>query len=241
VCQAGYKKKELYCSTSAMTTASCNANCCEKDTTKCGGITAVTCATTNHYWDSMKAGTTFTAGSQSTQCCTAMAACSATPATACNVARKKKMTYCSKAATDSTSCNTPCCELDTSTCRGVGTVSCAASHFQDTAKYGTAATASNKNTVCCTARAPCPAPATPPAPSPTPAPPPPPPGSPTPAPTPPPPGSPPAPPPTTTTTTTVAGNVTVTMPVSTSAADVHSRPASLAIMAACLLAAIMMT
>merc|ERR1712050_197347 len=57
------------------------------------------------------------------------------------------------ATTDSSTC----CEPDTAKCGGIGSVACTygTSYYWDTAKAGTAATSSNKATVCCTEKAAC--------------------------------------------------------------------------------------
>ena len=57
-CSAGYKKRstltDLYCTSSATNAASCNPICCEKDTTKCGGLASNPCSSTE-YWEPAKA------------------------------------------------------------------------------------------------------------------------------------------------------------------------------------------
>merc|ERR1712194_412533 len=58
-------------------------------------------------------------------------------------------------ATTATSCDANCCENDASTCAHIGGITCAAGYYQDSSTAGTIATASTKNTVCCTAKAAC--------------------------------------------------------------------------------------
>merc|ERR1712039_517554 len=48
-----------------------------------------------------------------------------------------------------------CCQDDTTKCKYIGTITCARGYYQDSSKDGDAATAANKNTVCCTAKTEC--------------------------------------------------------------------------------------
>merc|ERR1719271_315268 len=83
-CAAGYKLKSspgsIYCVGSSCTTGEAST-CCELDTTKCGGVTALTCDN-DKYWDTAKAGTAITTpitdATKKSSCCTAVATCSFT-------------------------------------------------------------------------------------------------------------------------------------------------------------------
>merc|ERR1711953_1403637 len=73
--------------------------CCDADTARCGGLGADPCSS-SMFRDSSKAGVFF--ATAATDCCTARAACSATPSSACSAGYMKKMWYCTTSATDST-------------------------------------------------------------------------------------------------------------------------------------------
>jgi hypothetical protein len=79
-CAAGTKSKTnaatIYCTGASATCT--NTLCCDNDATKCGGVTAVACTYGNtwFYWDSAKAGTTFTAATKAIDCCTMKGTCS---------------------------------------------------------------------------------------------------------------------------------------------------------------------
>merc|ERR1712217_680068 len=75
-CVNGRKLKAVYCTSSAGTSASCDANCCEPDTTKCR-FSGVVCPP-NHYVDQAKWGATATPTNMTATCCTAKASCNLT-------------------------------------------------------------------------------------------------------------------------------------------------------------------
>jgi len=62
-------------------------------------------------------------------------------------------TYCSGAV--GTCTDDLCCKADVTKCGGIGGVTCQAPYYYNAAKAGVAATATTKNTVCCTAPATC--------------------------------------------------------------------------------------
>merc|ERR1712217_880406 len=154
-CVHGRKLKAVYCTSSAGTSASCDANCCETDTGKCGGYFSKVCTNpTTHYWDSAKANTVIGSSSPSSACCTAKQTCYGTPSTVCAAGRRKKMQYCATSSTASAACNANCCEPDTTKCRFSGVV-CPPNHYVDQAKWGSTATSTNMTATCCTAKASC--------------------------------------------------------------------------------------
>jgi len=81
-CPAGHKKKDDASTTTCdYANAQCtmmegNQKCCEADTTKCGGISAIECDGDN-YWDSAKADVEFgtSDADKKTNCCTPKATC----------------------------------------------------------------------------------------------------------------------------------------------------------------------
>jgi len=130
--------------------------CCEDDATKCSGIGGISCAS-DKYRDSSKNGAAATASDKNTVCCTAKATCDGY---ACDAAAGRKL----KANPANLHCGTgtcgagdeaQCCENDATKCSGIGGISCASGKYRDYSKNGAAATASDKNDVCCTAQATC--------------------------------------------------------------------------------------
>jgi len=162
-CSAGFEQRKPTCISQQSNPASCNANCCELDDTKCFNYQGSISCATGKYWDAVtSAGTATAAGgaNKNTDCCSAKAQCSAT-GVSCSAGYKLKgdLTglYCASSATDAASCNTNCCVLDDTKCLNYQTsISCATGKYWDAAtSAGTATTAANKNTNCCTAQALC--------------------------------------------------------------------------------------
>jgi hypothetical protein len=154
-CSAGYTLKASpgnIMGTGDTSTLS-TSTCCDIDVTKCFGIGSVVCAT-GYYEDSAKAGTAATASDKNTACCTAKATCTSY---SCSAGTKLRASPGNIMGTmgSSTLGNTLCCEADATTCGGIGGVTCPTGYYADSGKYGTAATATNKDSMCCTARATC--------------------------------------------------------------------------------------
>jgi len=165
-CPAGKKLKgtpgSIYCATSSCTTTDA-ATCCEADTDKCGGITAVQCDA-NMYWDTAKADTTITTpvadATKKSSCCTSQGTC--TGYSSCPAGMKIKGTpgsiYCA-----TSSCTTgesaTCCEADSDKCGGITAVQCDANMYWDTAKADTTITTpvadATKKSSCCTSQMTC--------------------------------------------------------------------------------------
>merc|ERR1719253_1979320 len=164
-CSAGYKKKStlanLYCTSSATTAASCNANCCDIDNTKCLNYgSTISCASAATYWDAAaSAGTAAGAAGvdKNTACCTARALCSAYAT--CSAGWIKSQAYCSSSATTTAACNSGCCQLDETKCaKYASSLACATGKYYDNTASAAMATAlggANKNTDCCTTKAAC--------------------------------------------------------------------------------------
>jgi hypothetical protein len=152
-CAAGYKQKTgtLYCATNACSATTDSGTCCEGDTTKCGG-TNVACGA-NQYKDTAKNGVT---GTTAALCCTNQAACSTLTCPA-GYKQKTGTHHCATNACSATTDSGTCCDADATKCAGIGSVTCTygTSYYWDTAKAGTAATATNKATTCCTEKAQC--------------------------------------------------------------------------------------
>jgi hypothetical protein len=157
-CMAGWKLKavltNLKC-TSATASAAVCTNCCEKDTTKCGGNTVV-CAS-GKYLDSTKAGMAGGANdaARKTACCTADATCAMAT---CGPGMKAKTSAAAmKCGSTAASClPATCCEKDTAKCGG-NTVVCASGKYLDSTKADMAGGANDaaRKTACCTAAATC--------------------------------------------------------------------------------------
>jgi len=140
-------------------TATCGAGdegkCCEDDATKCKGIGGIVCAS-NHYVDMTKFGSPATSSDKNTVCCTAKATCAGY--TCSGAGRKLKATpgdhHCGTATCGAGDEGT-CCEDDATTCKWITGIVCPGTSYRDSTKDGSAATSSDKNSVCCTAKATC--------------------------------------------------------------------------------------
>merc|ERR1719353_113131 len=161
-CSAGYKLKSnpgnFYCASDTCATGDAST-CCELDTTKCGGITGLTCDT-GKYWDSAKAGNTAgtTDTEKKTNCCTTKAMCSTyTCAAGYTSITAASTTTCSSDAASCTS--SACCTADTTKCGGITALTCDADKYWDPNKAGTsianAADDAEKKDLCCTTKATC--------------------------------------------------------------------------------------
>jgi hypothetical protein len=152
-----------YCATSTCTNT-CTGAGCTTDTATCCVDNAAKCKSfsgscdANHIKDPAKHGVD---GTTKAACCTARAKCTTVT---CDAAGTKQIaahatTYCAGTACTTTCTGTGCthekgslcCETDTTKCKGAS-VSCGASKYKDSAKWGTAgATVA----LCCTDRALC--------------------------------------------------------------------------------------
>jgi len=181
-CAAGYKLKAnpgtLYCASSSCATSDAST-CCELDTTKCGGVTALTCDN-DKYWDTAKAGTAITTPitdtTKKSSCCSSRGTCAGYSSCAAGYKLKSSpgSIYCASMFCTTGEAST-CCEVDTSKCGGMATevagsgfgsgfavtapamYTCDASEYWDTAKAATTAGATHAltKTNCCTAKAHC--------------------------------------------------------------------------------------
>jgi hypothetical protein len=195
VCNAGYEKRcaadmTLYqprCSTTSFTVAGCHSNCCNPVPEKCGGLAGlslqVACIATggvaaaNRYWDSAKAGVTFTTN-KAVECCSTRSVCTGySCAAGYKIKAAHASIYCTGTSTTCTLTQQLCCDVDSTKCLGMTAVACAdevftadyctatttqaintrsrCSHYWDSLKLGTAATTTNKASACCTAKATC--------------------------------------------------------------------------------------
>jgi len=84
------------------------------DDTKCLNYQSSLGCDATHYWDSAAAGTSTTAATKKTSCCTAKATCASG---SCSPGYKKKASLtgltCTYKETTAASCNSACCELQT--------------------------------------------------------------------------------------------------------------------------------
>jgi len=153
-CTAGYKdrsgKSDIICAGEGAGTCD-NDRCCELDDTKCLGA-GHTCDS-GTYMPANKYGVAKT-GTPQTACCVAKNKCSQ----ACPAGYKDKQgkadIICPGDGAGTCVTDT-CCDPDPDTCNGIAGVSCPTNYYKDPSKIGQAATAGNKNTVCCTEKTEC--------------------------------------------------------------------------------------
>jgi hypothetical protein len=155
-CMAGWKLKadltNLKC-TSATASAAVCTNCCEKDTTKCGGNTVV-CGS-GKYQDPTKAGMAgVNDAAGKTACCAVKAKCAA--ATCAAGKKPKASANAMECASNAASCSqSTCCEKDTTKCGG-NTITCGSGKYQDPTKAGTAGVNDAAGiAACCAVKAKC--------------------------------------------------------------------------------------
>jgi len=123
-----------------------HAQCCETDTTKCGGVAALSCPAGKYSPDKTKA----IGNDANTACCTAdKNSCASFTCSAANAMKKKANPGNIVCAGDGAgSCSeAQCCETDTTKCGGVS-LSCPAGKYSPDK---TKAIGNDANTVCCTA------------------------------------------------------------------------------------------
>jgi len=129
-----------------------SSKCCVPDTTLCGGG-SVTCGN-GKYQDPSKAGTA-KGNDAVANCCSSKNTCDSHQ---CSAGKKLKPTPANiecQGNNAGTCDDNRCCIADDTTCGGIGGVSCLGGFTQKASSAGTAATADNKNTVCCTAPVTC--------------------------------------------------------------------------------------
>merc|ERR1711972_1191896 len=150
---SGYKLKSnagsIYCAV-----ATCNqGNCCDTDTSTCGGGGAVACTTpATHYWDTTKAATTRGA-TPGTACCSAKVNCGSHT---CAAGYKAKGSAASITCALGTCTTAECCDVINTECAGINVATCTygSNYFKDPAKGGTTPTTSGID--CCSLKATCP-------------------------------------------------------------------------------------
>jgi len=173
VCKPDSIKQKTYPASTCVSDATVgNKKCCKAVDTTCGGSTAPVCSgsqyypSTNDNWKSKK----IVKNKQNTECCTVKATCAVAQC---------KAGWIKKANVDTLSCPggkdscaeaaARCCEVNKLTCGGLAaSIQCAYGYYNPSTYFDSktaegivndwknrAATAANKNTVCCQAKAMC--------------------------------------------------------------------------------------
>jgi len=172
-CSAGMKKKDSI-SDFKCSMLGCNDNeCCQADNARCyglasmmsmGGCTSATgcssCPSGKYYNPQSKNGVTSTSTDFEANCCTAVATCGDVTCAAWEM-KKSSTTDATQCSMGTASCS--CCEDNTAKCKGAkahlsttAAQQCAASEFEDPAKYAMAVSAAaDWKSTCCTASTTC--------------------------------------------------------------------------------------
>jgi len=146
-----------FCTSGTCVTPTEEGTCCQDDTSVCAGNTQVGCTAANHFWDGAAGGgkaSTSVNNDKATVCCSAKQVCSAFSCPAGKKAKTNAATIHCTGAPGGTCDEGQCCDADVLTCGGL-TISCLPPLYYDSANDGRAATADNKNSVCCTFRDTC--------------------------------------------------------------------------------------